>query len=163
MIPQDYTLFVFDDALVMAPLSSVGRLVGLASYGGHHVGQAVNVVASRVEKKQRGKLEETVGELPPDTTPEELVQQVKNAHSVPSDAVKSVSLKTASFPMPFGQFRGAFVNFKFASKKDVDRYVYRRLKWQNQFLVGDMNASVELLTGLFGDKVRDKRRFWGKR
>ena len=159
-IPQTYTLFVFDDALVMAPLGPGGRLWWMAGYAGGH---AVDIVANQVEKRQRSKVEATAGELPPDITPEQLIEQVRNAHSVPAEAVSSVTLKTVFFPLPLSQFRGTFVNFKFASKKDVDPYVYRRLRWQEQFLSGDTHTSVELLTGLLGDKVRDKRRSLGKR
>jgi hypothetical protein len=158
--PQNYTMFVFDDTLVLAPLGSHGKLLGIAGAAGKGIGTAVNVVGKRLAKKQRSAQEEKLGGLPDDITVEQVIEQIGDAHDVSVAAIESLELTTAAYPP--GQARGANLHFKFASK-DVDPFVYKHLQKERQFITSDPTEGVELLTGVLKDKVNDKRRFWGKK
>jgi len=159
-VPQNYTLFVFDEALAIAPLGSHGKLLGLAGAAGHHVGQVVNVVGKRIEKKQRAAQEQMIGEFPADLTVQQVIDHVDDAHSVSIGEIESLEVATAAYPP--GQMRGANLHFTFASR-DVDPFIRKRLYKEKQYVSSDPGPAVELLIDVLKDKVRDKRRIWGKR
>jgi hypothetical protein len=161
-VPADYTMFVFEDALVVAPLSRATsglKLVGMAK-GTKGISTVANVAAKRMEKKQRAAQDASLAELPDDLTAEQLTEHVDDAHVVAVSDIESVELKSAAFPL--GHLRGVDLSFRFATK-DVDLYVDQRLRKEKQHVTSDPAEAAALLTEVLGDKVSDARRAWGKR
>jgi hypothetical protein len=161
---RHYTLFVFDDTLVIAALNSVGFAIAMATAEGlgtlipHHGGKAVKIAENAITKKHRAKQADMIAGFPPDLTVEQLLEQVQRARSVAIGDVASVKLKSCLLPP--GKFRGLDVNFKYSRR--VARYARSRRR-RTLSVTADMAPTIQLLTDVLGNKLIDKRRFWGKK
>lgn len=147
----DYTIVVFDEALVIAPARKFERLRFVAAQAGP-AGFVFDMVGRVVAKGEEAKLEHDVEELPPDITVEQFVDRFDDAHSVP--AADIAALRVTS---PWTT-RRALLRVDFTTR-DVDRWARKRLHREGQ-LLSDPVHDGNLLTQVFGDKVIDKRREW---
>src|SRR4051794_23293048 len=105
----DYTLFVFDEALVIAPAGAFERLRMVAGQLPGIVGPVLDRISSSAAKKEAATLEHEVEELPPDITVEQLVERVDHARAVPTADIASLVLKSKLIG-------GAYLVVRFASR-----------------------------------------------
>ena len=161
-VPTDYTMFVFDDAIGLTPLSGATKALKLVSLAKntHGVAQVAKFAGKRTEKKKRAAQDELIAEIPADLTPDQLTVHFEDAHYVPMDAIESLKVTTGA-PLA-GHMRQTLLEFSFAAKEGVDPYMYKRLGRQRQSVSGDPGEAMELLTAALGDRIEDKRRRWGK-
>ncbi len=162
-VPADYTMFVFDDALALAPLGKTTGALKIASLAKntHGVAQVAKFAGKRVEKKQRTKQQEAIDAFPPELTAEQLTEHLDDAHHVTIADIQSMKATTGA-PLA-GHMRAVLLQFSFTSKDEVDPYMYKRLNRQRQCVSGDAGPAIDLLVGVLGDKVVDGRRSWGKK
>lgn len=143
-----YTIYVFDEALVLAPVDSLALTRGLASQI-PVAGTLIGWMSDAAKEDRKAELEHVIEELPSEITVEELGQRIENAHAVPTAKIAGILL-TRSFwaDKPYMEVR--FVS------RDVDRYAYDVLKNRTQWLVSDLESAKALLNPVFGDRLTDK-------
>ena len=161
-----YTIYVFDEALVIAPVESSGRsrwfvlemLKGLPVAGLLLAGimEFLVWIMERVTKRREEELKHEIEELPPDITVEQLEKRIENAHTVPTAEVSRLLVT----PRVWGLGK-LYLRFQFRSR-DVDRYAYKRLNRQRQTVVSDPESAKAILNEVFGDRITGKWRTWAK-
>jgi hypothetical protein len=157
-----HTIYVFDDALVIAPLE---HFTGTRFWIGHALGE-IPVVgpfihlafhrANRIfEKKREAEAEQKIEELPSDITVEQLGERIEHAHAVPTAEIARL-LVTDRFWV--GQ---RYMRVRFMSR-DADRYAHKWLSRRSQRIESDPESAKALLREVFGDRVAYKWRTWAK-
>jgi hypothetical protein len=149
-----YTIHVFDEALVIAPLDSFVRtrfMAGQIPVAGIFIGW----ISSAFAKKRKAEVEHQIEELPPDTTVEQLGERIEHSHAVPTDDIALVLVRTRFF------VDKPYLRIRFASR-DVDRYAYKRLTRQRQTVESDPESAQALLSDVFGDRITHKSLTWAK-
>jgi hypothetical protein len=149
-----YTIYLFDEALVIAPVDSFARtrwIAGQIPTAGSLIGQVSDASA----KGRKAEVEHEIEELPSDVTVEQLGERIKDAHPVPTADVASLLVTRRLL------LRTPYLRVRFTSR-DVDRYARRRLTGQRQKLVSDPESAEALLREVFGDRITHKWRTWAK-
>jgi hypothetical protein len=147
-----YRIYVFDEALVIAPLDSFARtrwVGGQIPVAGLFIGWISNAFA----KDRKAELEHEIEELPSDITVEQLGERIEHTHAVPTAEIARLLVK------PRFLAGKHYLRVRFMSR-DVDRYAYRKLTRQRQTVVSDPESAKALLREVFGDRITHKSRTW---
>lgn len=149
-----YTIYVFDEALAIAPLDPFARTRWMAEQI-PVAGALIGWISDAFAKDSEAEVEHKIEELPPDITVEELGQRTEHAHAVPMAQIAQL-LITPRFWLGKPYLRARFVS------RDVDHYAYKRLWRQRQTVVSDPEAAKALLEAALGDRIAHEWRTWAK-
>src|SRR4051812_16486183 len=120
-----YTIYVFDEALVLAPVDPFA----LTRWWAAQIpvaGTLIGWTSDAAAEDRKAELEHEIDELPPETTVEELGQRIEHAHAVPTAEIAQILLTNSILA------NKPYMEVRFVSRH-VDRYARDVLKNRRQW------------------------------